>query len=382
MNKWIAGLFGAALIANVAFADAGAPAPSAKDLTKAVEKVNYVETDTAGIKLSGYVDVNYLYKFYSPDRGDFSVNQVKIQLEKPLTDKNEWQAGFLVGAYLGEGNENATGDASDLALSQAYVNARIPVGNGIDVKAGKFVSWIGYESPETPANLNITSGAAGYFQPVFLTGVAAEYKFNDIIDAGVGIVNGSGLDSNFGDNGATTYDGYALTAKINFTLPSLNANWQHALYYSWDAAGEDAFTVGTGSGQLDGALIIYDGVINWVPKFTDGKLLLGANYDVGNWQYRNDAEATWLTGALYAKYQFTDLFSLAARGTYVHAVFADQNADVWGVTLTAGFNVAENLILRTEYRFDFGNFAGDLGGYVPVGHDSGHTVAVEAVYVF
>ena len=65
MKKMIAGLFGAALLSGVAFADVGAPTPSAKDLSKMVEKVNYVETDVAGVRLNGYVDVGYIYNFNS-----------------------------------------------------------------------------------------------------------------------------------------------------------------------------------------------------------------------------------------------------------------------------------------------------------------------------
>ncbi|MDR2463706.1 MAG: porin [Verrucomicrobiales bacterium] len=392
MNKLIAGLFGAALIANVAFADAGAPAPSAKDLSKAVEKVNYVESDVAGVKLSGYVDVNYIYNFYAGDNalrsgvdaqnfGNFNVSQVKVQLEKPLTNENKLQAGFVVGAYLGQ---DFGGEASSLAVANAYVNARIPVGNGIDIKAGKFVTWIGYESPERPANLNITFGEHGFFQPTYLTGVALEYPVNNIIDLGIAVGNGSSMDSNIGSNGFLNHgDGYAATAKIDFKVPGGNANWQHAVYYSWDAAGEQNFTDVYGLNfQKKNSLVVYDGILNWVPKFTNGKLLLAANYDIGNWTNTdgaNKADSTFVTAALYAKYQFTDVFSLAGRGTYVHANELGLNEDLWSVTLTAGFDLVENLKLRTEYRFDFGNDRVS-DGYLT--HNSGHTVAVEAVYVF
>ena len=49
-------------------------------------------------------------------------------------------------------------DSNTLFLEQAYASFRVPVGNGWDFKAGKFVSILGYEVIERPANMNITYG--------------------------------------------------------------------------------------------------------------------------------------------------------------------------------------------------------------------------------
>ncbi|MDR0534676.1 MAG: porin [Verrucomicrobiales bacterium] len=421
MNKWITGLFATALISGSAFADTGAPTPSAKDLSKAVEKVNYVETDVTGVKLSGYVDVGYTYNFYNGynlfrngtdvnPKGDFNVNAVKLTLEKQLSDKNEWNAGFRVDGMLGEDVDNSS---SSIYLEQAYVTFNAPVGNGIVFKAGKFVSWLGYEVTERPANLNITHSDIYAFIPNNFTGVSAEYKLNNIVDFGLAVVNGSNLDSNTGSNpnftgllDSSSNDGYGIMAKVNFTVPGGNANWQHSLYYSWDARGEDFLAGKTLPSQLSpysslissiGPItlqkqnyVVYDGVLNWTPKFANSKLLLGANYDIiySDLALQNAigvGSATLFGGAGYAKYQFNDIFSLAGRASYLHMTAAGLSDDLWSLTLTAGFNVAENLVIRTEYRFDLGNnrivnIDSGLGGIST--HDSGHTVAVEAVYTF
>ncbi|MDR2462584.1 MAG: porin [Verrucomicrobiales bacterium] len=425
MNKLITGLFSAALIANAAFADGGAPAPSAKDLSKAVEKINYVEADTAGVKLSGYVDVGYTYNFYNgynlfrngtdlAPKGDFNVNAVKLTLAKDLGGKNTWDAGFRVDAMVGE---DAGGSASSLFLQQAYVTANAPLSSGVVVKAGKFIGWLGYEAPDRPANLNITYGDIAAFIPTYFTGVSAEYKLNDIVDFGLAVANGSNLDSNTGsgfiaDHDATG-DGYGIMAKVNFTVPGGNANWQHALYYSWDARGEDFLAGKSLPGDISSALagagfggpltvqkdnfVVYDGIINWVPKFTNGKLLLGVNYDIiyanlGSNYGVELGNVTMFGGAGYAKYQFNDIFSLAARvsylhlyNNYLHYVGLSNSDDLWSATLTAGFNVAENLVIRAEYRFDLGNnrvLDYNIGSATLQSHDSGHTVAIEAVYTF
>ena len=405
MNKWITGLFAAALISGTAMADTGAPAPSAKDLSKAVEKVNYVETDVTGVKLSGYVDAGYIYNFtgnnYLATRapsdgqsaGDFNVNAVKLTLSKELSDKNEWQAGFRADIMVGEDAGSTLGGHGDegnsFLLEQAYVTFRAPVGNGIDFKVGKFVTWLGYEVIERPSNLNITYG--NLFQnmiPLYHTGVSAEYKINDSFSTGLAVVNGFNSDSNYGydDSG----DGYGIEAKIAYTNPGGNFTIQDAVYYSWDSSGEIY-----GASGPNGNVVINDIVANWTPKFANGKLLLGLNADIG---YADVSQSTtnsdtWFGVAGYAKYQFTDVFSLAGRVDYIHdsdsAAFFSKfqpftgSADVWSVTLTAGFNLAENLVLRTEYRLDLGNdiqVDGSTGSYAS--SDVAHTVAVQVVYTF
>jgi len=393
MNKWIAGLFATALVAGVARADVGAPAPSAKDLEKVVEEVNYVETAKAGVVLSGYVDVGYIYNFNgtnggtrrnaadSTQKGDFNVNAVKLTLEKPLTDANELQAGFRVDLLVGEdagalgsGNTAAFGSADSFLVEQAYVAIRAPYGNGIDIKAGKFVTWLGYEVIERPANLNITYG--NLFQnaiPLYHTGVSAEYAFNDQVDGGIAVTNGLNNDSTGLVDAGNSEDGYGVMAKLNITNEGGNANWYNAVYYGFGNGG-----LATGSNN---DVFVYDTWGNWAPTAFDDKLLLGFNVDIGF----QDSETFW-GAALYAKYQFTDVFSLAGRADYLHSdsdtpgfntpsVGGQGNVDNWSYTLTAGFDLLENLLVRAEYRVDVDNdFA--------IGSDLLHTVALQAVYTF
>ena len=456
MNKWITGLFATALISGVALADAGNVTASSKDLSKAVDKVNYVETDIPGVKLNGYVDVGYTYNFigkssqvtnrFSQDAksgGDFNVNAVKLTLEKPLNNKNELQAGFRVDAMLGEdagnglggnngktgysfgdyGYNNSTTGASSILLEQAYVAIRAPYGNGIDFKVGKQVTWLGYEVIERPSNLNITYG--NLFQnaiPLYGTGVSAEYKFSDMVDGGLKIVNGWNSDSNYGitrssypNTHTNTNDGYGIEAKVNIKNKAGNANIQQSIYYSWDSSFQTTYT------QDNGNLVVYDVWGNWAPKFANDKLLLGFNTDLGYADthtgsdlYPDSRGTTWWGAALYAKYQFNSIYSLACRADYIHTDDSGQKfgagtpsvtgqygydntvnrEDLWSITLTNSFNITENLLLRAEYRADFGKdttsteVSSDPGerdikdnDEVSTG-DVAHTVSLEAVYTF
>ncbi len=201
--------------------DTTTDAKDTKDLKKVIEDqgINYVETAQKGITLSGYVDVSYTNQFagrgqefnQSSDTGNqnefrsfdrnadgFNVQAVKIALEKALPDKNEWAAGFRVDTILGSDakflGDSAFGSSSTdfpIALEQALVKFRIPVGNGLDIYAGKFVTFLGYEVIESPANLNFSRGLLFTNAiPLTNTGVYADYKFNDTVEAKFGVVDG------------------------------------------------------------------------------------------------------------------------------------------------------------------------------------------------
>lgn len=397
MNKWITSLFAVALTGSVAFADVAAPAVSAKDLEKVVDEAIYVETNTKGVVLSGYVDAGYMYNFGnapltnggSPERvthGDFSLNAFKLTLEKGLSDANEFQAGFRADVKLGEdaatmgGNNNATFGSSDsINVDQAYVIVRAPIGNGLDITAGKFYSLLGYEVDDRPANLNITYGYDFVFVTTQQTGLKLYYPVNDTVELQLAVTNGSGLDtSSAGVNGANS-DGYGVSGTINIKNAGGNANIYNGLYAS--STADDGF--GTNS-------ILWNIWGNWAPKFANDKLLLGFSSTLGD---NSDAGAaasdgsTFWTGSLYAKYQFTDIFSLAGRASYLG--FADPNSnalnpgfngatsDAFSWTLTAGFNLLENLLVRAEYRID---------AYDAIGGDDSdelsNTVSAQVVYTF
>ena len=417
-----------------------------KDLKKIIEDQGiYVETAKKGIVLSGYVDTSYTYQFagnlqgvgasgqttlrengnnsaltsseaqmraFDTDNNDFNINAFKLALEKALPDENTWAAGFRADLMFGEdaqilaGSATVFDQASYLFLEQAYAQFRVPVGNGLDFKIGKFVTLIGYEVIESPANLNFSRGLL--FQnaiPLTHTGILASYQWNDIIDTQLGLVNGW----NTSDNSVASIDGFgqAVTGRIGINNPGGNASMAISGIYSAD--GEAAIA---GPGTLENeTLYVVDIWGQWAPKFANDRLLLAFNAD---WGGANNAQLDGLFGptngnqlpqtdnwwgvALYAKYQFTDIFSLAARGEYFHdnhglKTFGTINSavgspvDAWSWTLTAGFDIWENLLLRLEYRYDLFN-NGDFvngnpltGGTYQENYDQ-HQIALNVVYTF
>jgi hypothetical protein len=396
----------AALVAvtSLSLADSG-PDASAKDTKKMVQN-NFVETAQKGVKLSGYVDAGYSYNFtgaangtsdvtgrFGSDtaaKGDFNLYAVKLALEKALTSENKAQAGFRTDVMIGEDANylinrgtsynlsNTNQNSNALFLEQAYVSIRAPVGNGWDFKVGKFVSILGYEVIERPANMNTTYGLLWQQMPLYYTGVLSSYKFDDYLDGKLGVVNGSNTDNN--TTTSNNSDGCAVLAALNVTAPGGNANWSNNFQYSSNSenntsqstnANTTPVAVLSGSNNTQGSsyTFIYNSWGNWAPKFANDKLLLAFNTLLETTGGSGTSDITYPgVGSLtvnsnytsygagaYAKYQFNDWFSLASRGEYFGVSSQTRNVDLWEYTLTAGFNVIDNLLIRAEYRLDWGN---------------------------
>jgi hypothetical protein len=418
-----------AAFASLSLADS-APQASAQDTKKMVQN-NFVETAQKGIKLSGYVDAGYSYNFTgsvsggqvnsrfaddSVQQGDFNLYAVKIALEKAMTSENKAQAGFRTDVMIGEdaqmlinrgqpsnagsgvnSNYNGQGNSNALFLEQAYVEIRAPVGNGWDFKVGKFVTILGYEVIERPANMNITYGQLWQNAfPLTYVGVLSSYRFNDYLDAKLGVVNGSNSDNNTTVNG--NGDGVALLAALNVTAPGGNANWSNNFQYSTALENNTSYQnnpLGTGqqptssfpvdnsASPANGFAVVYNSWGNWAPKFANDKLLLAFDTALGNASWSSVADittnTTWYGAAVYAKYQFNDWFSLASRADYLGSnnagkfgttgAISTSSADnsfptfseghvtgnnYWSYTITSAFNVIDNLLLRAEYRLDWG----------------------------
>jgi hypothetical protein len=295
-------------------------------------------------------------------------------------------------------------------LEQAYVSIRAPVGNGWDFKVGKFVSILGYEVIERPANMNITYGLL--FQnayPLWYTGVLSSYRFDDYLDAKLGVVNGSNSDNNTTTSGQG--DGVAVLAALNVTAPGGNANWSNNFQYSTNSENDSDISTDGNSYPIagaqgtsgTGATYVYNSWGNWAPKFADDKLLFAFDSVLGAYSPSGgpaNGATTWWGAGAYAKYQFNDWFYLASRGEYFGSdnqnktgvtttgAAGDGSVSWWAYTLTAGFNVIDNLLIRAEYRLDWGtNISGSTAATTTGAGTSGsggpaHYAGAEVVYSF
>jgi hypothetical protein len=89
----------------------------------------------------------------------------------------------------------------DIAMPQAYAEAYVPIGNGLNVKAGHFYTPIGYETVPAPDNFFYTHAyTMQYGEPFTHTGVMGNYAIDGNWSVMGGVVTGSatgGWDGNF-----------------------------------------------------------------------------------------------------------------------------------------------------------------------------------------
>jgi hypothetical protein len=298
---------------------------------------------------------------------------------------------------------NTNNNSNTLFLEQAYASVRAPVGNGWDFQIGKFVSTMGYEVIERPANLNVTYGILFNVMPLYYTGVLSSYRFDDYLDAKLGVVNGSNSDNNTTLN-PNAGDGVALLASLNVTAPGGNANWSNNFQYSTNTENDSDVNPTSssypiaGATSATGASYIYNSWGNWAPKFADDKLLFAFDAVLGAYSPSGgpaNGATTWWGAGAYTKYQFNDWFYLASRGEYFGSdnqnktgvtttgATGDGSVSWWAYTLTAGFNVIDNLLIRAEYRLDWGT--NTVGGTNTSDGQSGgpaHYAGAEVVYSF
>jgi hypothetical protein len=198
------------------------------------------------------------------------------------------------------------------------------------------------------------------------------------------------------------------------TAPGGNANWSNNFQYSSNAESNTADTQtgasSTSVGKLNessgsGYTFIYNSWGNWAPKFANDKLLFAFNSVLGTANSNNSANSatdansggsTWYGAGAYAKYQFNDWFSLSSRGEYLGGnnlglvssfpPYSEAGLSWWEYTITAGFNVIDNLLIRAEYRMDWGTNStqGNLDNVQGSGFGSGpsYYAGAEIVYSF
>lgn len=157
------------------------------------------------VQITGYVDQTYTHNLNSPrDRVNslrvfdrkhraYLLNMLQLSVVKDPTEESRWGFGtrFAAGwdADVIPSYREHVGDKVD--IQELYASYLFPVGNGLLVKAGKFVTLAGAEVIEQKDNFNISrSFLFGYALPFTHTGVRAQYQINDVYDVTFGVVRG------------------------------------------------------------------------------------------------------------------------------------------------------------------------------------------------
>jgi hypothetical protein len=320
---------------------------------------------------SGFVDLYYGQNFNNPASrtsslrafdlatNQFGLNLVELVADKP-PDPNNSRTGYHIALGFGQAMNVINGaDPGGLGfgqyLKEAYFSYLAPVGKGLQVDVGKFVTPHGAEVIETKDNWNYSRGLLfSYAIPFYHFGMRAKYTFNDKYALSGFFVNGwnNVVDNNTGK-----------TYGVGF---SWNPSKKFGLIQNYMAGPEEA-DVNSNWRQLS------DTVVTISPT---SKLSFIVNFDYG----RGDRIATvskpvyWTGAAGYVRYALSERSAIATRYEYYD--------DKFGVT-TGGFlnptpqhlheftqtfehTVAHHILTRFEFRRDMSNQPVFVKGSTPV----------------
>jgi hypothetical protein len=399
LNRWTAALAAAGIVTVPSLLHA---------------QTNTILTALSSTTLSGYVDTsaqwnmgtgnanNPPYAFGGPTKADgFNLNVVDIALDKPM-DEGQWSAGYHVDLWFGPdanslGTQSTTAaGAGDLAIRQAYVTLRTPIGNGIDWKLGVFDTIIGYESFSSPNNPNYSHSYGFSIEPGQHTGLLATYQATSDLSISAGIANTATTSSINNRSRIESLKSYM--ASVTYTAPT---NWGWVSGSTFTAGVVNGSSSNTGEGlPANTQTSAYFGTTLATPLTA---LKLGASIDYldvhgapGVFGGPPEAEdGTMWAWDLYASFQATEKLTLNLRGEYlyVHSEALDGNVDlsdiaganrIEAITATAQYDLWKNVLSRVEFRWDHIEKGPGFGGTTAgtPNRDNAYMLAANIIYKF
>ncbi len=336
-------------------------------------------------RFSGFVDLYYGQNFNNPSSRtntlrafDSNSNQFGLNLVELVVDKQPEASNSRTGYHIALGfgqamNAINSTDPGGLSfgqyLKEAYFSYLAPVGKGLQVDVGKFVTPHGAEVIETKDNWNYSRGLLfSYAIPFYHFGMRAKYAFNDKYALTGFFVNGwnSVVDNN---TGKTYGAGFSWNPSKKF---GITQNYM---------AGPEESDLNTNWRQL------WDTVVTYSPT---GRLSFIVNYDYG----RGDRIATlskpvyWTGAAGYIRYALDGQNAIATRYEYYDdkygvttGGFANPTPQhLHGITGTYEHLLGQHILTRFEFRRDMSSSPVFSKGAIPV--NAQNTATAGLVFMF
>jgi uncharacterized coiled-coil protein SlyX len=332
---------------------------------------------TVNFLFDGYYAYNFdnpvgrvnLLRAYDVSSNAFSLNQADVVLENAPDPDHGKRFGLRLDLQFGQATATLQGNSGNEPrpaiyrnIFQAYGTYVFPIGGGLTVDFGKWASSLGMEGNYTKDQINYSRSLLFDFLPFYHMGARANYKVNDLISLNYWIVNGT--DQTEPTNGfKDQMFGFVLT-------PTKSITWTVNYYLGMEHPNVLFLPNYTGNGLPTEQGLAFEPI----PDSPHGKLHIVDTYV--QWQASKKLSFAWegdyvierlyensapqhVTGtAVYARYQFTPKFALAARTEYVDdrgGLFTGATQALKEQTFTAERLVADGLLLRAEWRRDASN---------------------------
>ena len=351
INKW-----------TVALAAAGVV--SFASVSNAQEAKETVKTLAASTTLSGYVStsVNWTpgtqnelsrYRSFNSGKTDrFALDVISLTLASKAGE-GEWAAGYKATLWAGpDATALDTGeDDNNVAIKNAYISLRAPLGSGVDLKLGVFDTIIGYEGTDRNTNPFYSHSYGFAIEPTQHTGLLASYRVSDSISLSAGIANTTDPTIN-GQASNTARKTYMAAATL--TAPE-----------SFGFLKGASVTGGWVSGRQDSDAT----TVNWA--YVGGTiplpikdLSLGVTWDNKGIDNASDSSVI----GVYLSYKVSDKLTVNARSEYLDSgaavawktsdsysdatSLAGAGQEIFSNTLGLDYKLWANVTSRIEYKLD------------------------------
>ncbi|MEK0445955.1 MAG: hypothetical protein RLZZ399_1276 [Verrucomicrobiota bacterium] len=336
----------------------GVPAPKAPP--------SFTVAASSPISLSGFVQGSYFHDLsnpptsYSPgylwnEPGNASLNRFKVVLSTPPVKRSgdDFSAAFRGSLMFGNDAQflntvpNGYGN-----VREGFIELNVPVGTGLNVRAGQLISLLNYESGDGgAANDNFSQGLQWWFTGSGpQTGLQLSYNVTEKIE-----VKGRLQNQIWGVGALDPDDDKLFLGSVNFKPTS--DTWINFLGFT---------------GRQGAAAHMYGGSILAGSQLTPN---FHAGTELDLWNLRSSAKNSqaYSTG-LWLSYKVTDTFKPALRVDYLSdgtGAFTsgggmpffpiNSSRDVTGVTLTFNYNPLPNVKIQPEIRYDHSSVGRDFG---------------------
>jgi len=359
-----------------------------------------------GVELHAFASSSYTFNFNQPtQRGPngatnvnrifdkdhnsfkFDVGELVLLRETPNPGDVGFRTDLTYGFSVPEVTVSTadTGDtqSSQFDLQQGYVSYNAPIGSGLQLDFGKFITHIGAEVIEGYDGWNYNFSRSFLFGlaiPFTHTGLRASYTINDMISV-------MGMVANGWDNTVDNNDGKTLGAQIAIT-PMDNIS----ILLNW-AGGQEATGL-NGAAFSNDTTHIFDVVLD---VGLTNSTLMQLNFDYGiqaNGATGGRGDAKWWGVAGIIRHDYNKWFSINLRGEFFNdldgtraasaaALPAGQGQELWEITVTPEVRINQNMVVRMEYRHDESSrneaFFDDVAGKT---QDTQDTIALNALFYF
>ena len=277
------------------------------------------------------------------------LNKFKLTLENPVEySAAKWDAGFRADLLFGQDARTIQaaglrlGDQGD--VEQAYATLNVPIGRGLQISAGKWVTLQGVDLIEEVANPTWSTGNQFLFLEAFtMTGLQASYHVNDQWDLQLRVYNGW-------DHVKAANNGKSFLGRVGWA-PSGDTSVAVIGTAGPEQAGNSS------NWRYSGEVVVTQKLPGSVDLFLQGDWGREERAAVGK------DHSDWYAGGVWLAWNPMATLGFGLRGDWMKDIDGTRTA-LWfarptgsdealtSATLTLNWKPVENLQIRPELRWD------------------------------